>query len=403
MPTLTFKYRVYPCREIEKKLAETLETCRWLYNRLLEESKKAKEKGKPLRMYDCHNMIPLLKKENPSLNNVYSKVLQMVSQTMWGNIHGLSQLKKNGRRIGNIRFKGAGWYKTLNYNQSGFRIGVNTLSLSKIGDIRIKMHRPVQGKVKGVIVKREGEKWYAIVQTDTEVLALPDNDRIVGIDVGLKAFAVDTDGHEFENPRYLDRTLDRVKRVQRNLSRKKKDSNNREKAKAKLAKVHDKVKNQRNDFLHKLSRFYINMYGTICVEALDVKSLNENPASRGLHRNIHDAGWARFLAMLSYKAESAGRRLVTVEPRNTSQACSQCGSIVHKELKDRIHDCPYCGLVIDRDKNAAYNILIAGMGHPVGPVESKPLLHLTVEQALAMNQEATAFSGGSSHWSKPLY
>jgi putative transposase len=391
MPTLTNKYRMYQNRETETRLAEAIETCRWLYNRLLEETKKAREVGKPLRMYDCHNIIPTLKEENPALNNVYSKVLQMVSQTLWANIRGLSQLKKNGRRIGHIRFKGNGWCKTLNYNQSGFSFDVDVLHLSKIGDVRVKLHRPIQGKVKGVVVKREGEKWYVLVQVDTEVHALPKNDRIVGIDVGLKAFAVDTDGHEFENPRYLGRTLEHIKNAQRNLSRKKKGSRNREKAKAKLAKLCDKVNNQRNDFLHKLSRFYANMYGTICVENLDIKGLNEKPASHCMHRNIHDTGWAGFLSMLDYKAESAGRRLVKVEARGTTQRCYKCGNIVHKELKDRIHDCPYCGIKIDRDYNAAYNILIAGMGYPIEPVEPGPLLHLTAEQALAMKQEATAF------------
>jgi len=391
LPTLTNKYRIYPNREAETKLAEALETCRWLYNRLLEETKKAKGAGTPLRMYDCHNMIPSLKEENPALENVYSKVLQMVSQTLWANIRGLAQLKKNGRRIGHIRFKGAGWYKTLNYNQSGFSFDGDVLHLSKIGDIRVKMHRPLQGKVKGVVVKREGEKWYAVVQMDTEVHALPKNDRMVGIDVGLKSFAVDTDGHEFENPRCLGHTLGRIKTAQRVVSRKKKGSSNREKAKSKLAKLHEKVNNQRNDFLHKLSRFYVNTYGAICVEDLDVKGLKEKGHSRGLHRSIHDAAWARFLSMLDYKAESAGRRLVKVEARGTTQRCSRCGNIVPKELKDRVHDCPHCGLVTDRDYNAAHGILIVGMGHPVEPVEPRPLLHLTAEQALAMNQEAAPF------------
>lgn len=391
---LSYKYRIYPNRETEAKLAAALETCRWLYNRLLEETKKAKESGTPLWMYDCHNMIPVLKYENPALGDVYSKVLQMVSQTLWANIRGLSQLKTNGKRIGHIRFKGTGWYKTLNYNQSGFSFVGDVLHLSKIGDIKVKMHRPLGGKAKGVVVKREGDRWYAVVQVDTEVHVLPPCEKMVGIDVGLKSFAVDTDGHEFENPRYLGHTFDSIKKKQCNVSRKKKGSNNREKANARLRKLHGKVSNQRNDFLHKLSRFYVNTYGTICVETLDVKGLKEKGHNRSLHRNIHDAGWARFVAMRDYKAESAGRRLVKVDPRDTTQRCSSCGNVVPKTLKDRIHDCPHCGLRVDRDYNAAVNILIAGMGHPDVPVEPWPLLRLTVEQALAMNQEATAFRLG---------
>jgi len=391
MPTLSNKYRMYPDKDAEVKLAEALETCRWLYNRLLEEIRKANESGTPLRMYDCHNMIPLLRKENQSLGSVYSKVLQMVSQTLWANIRGLAQLKKNGRRVGHIRFKGAGWYKTLNYNQSGFSLNGNILHLSKIGDIKVKMHRPLQGKVKGVVIKREDKKWYAIVQMDVEINELPRNDRVVGIDVGLKTFAVDTDSHGFENPRYLGKTLDRIKTAQRNASRKQKGSKNREKARIRLAKLYLKVYDKRSDFLHKLSRFYVNTYSTICVEDLDVKGLTEKGHNRGLHRSIHDAAWARFVAMLDYKAESAGRKLVKVDARGTTQRCSGCGKTVLKTLGDRVHDCPYCGLLVDRDENSAYNILIAGMGHPAEPVEPKPLLRLTAEQALAMNQEATAF------------
>lgn len=394
MPTLASKYRICPNRETETKLLEALETCRWLYNRLLEDSNTARKAGKPLNKYDMQNSIPRLKEENPALDTVYSKVLQMVNYTLWGNIRGLSQLRKNGMRIGHIRFKGTGWYKTLNYNQSGFSFNGSMLHLSKIGDIHIKMHRPIDGKVKAVIVKREGTRWYAVVQTDTEIHVLPKNDSVVGIDVGLKSFVVDSDGNTFDHPHYLGKTHAHIKVAQRNLSRKTKGSNNREKARAKLAKLFDKVNNQRNDFLHKVSRYYVNTYGTICVEDLDVKGLKEKGHYKGMHRNIHDAAWARFVMMIDYKAESAGRQLIKVEARGTTQRCSQCGNTVSKELKDRVHDCPYCGLKVDRDYNAAMNILIAGLGQPEEPVELKPLRRLTAEQALAMKQEAPPFRAG---------
>ena len=286
MQTLTTRYRIYPDRETEAKLVEALESCRWLYNRLLEETKKAKDAGKPLRMYDCHNLIPALKKENVALNDVYSKALQMVSQTLWANIRGLVKLRKRGHEIGHIRYKGKGWYKTINYNQSGFRFDGNTLSLSKIGKIRIELHRPIEGKVKGVIIKHGDGKWYAIVQTDSPAKLLPDNSAIVGIDVGLSNFVMDSDGNSFENPRCFGRSLEKIKIAQRRLSRKQKDSNNREKARKWLSKMHEKVNNQRNDFLHKVSRYYVNNYGTIFVEDLDVKALKEKGHSKGLHRNI---------------------------------------------------------------------------------------------------------------------
>jgi putative transposase len=394
MPTLTNKYRIYPNRETDAKLVEALETCRWLYNRLLEEMKTAKEAGKPLRMYDCQNLIPALKAENPALKNVYSKALQMVNNVLWGNVYGLAEQRKRGRRIGHIRFKGQGWYKTLNYNQSGFSFAGDVLSLSKIGTVRMELHRPITGKVKGVIVKREGERWYAVVQMDVEPQPLPDNGAMVGIDVGLESFTVDSDGNSFENPRYLGKSLDKIKTAQRRLSRKKKGWANREKAREKLAKLHDKVENQRNDFLHKVSRFYVNNYGMICVEDLDVKGLKEKGCNKGLHRNIGDAAWSRFLMMIGYKAESAGRTVVKVEARGTSQHCSRCGGEVPKKLRDRVHDCPHCGYKVGRDYNSARNILIAGVGHAIELAEPTPLLRISVEQALAMRQEAPHFRAG---------
>jgi putative transposase len=394
MQTLTTKYRIYPDRGAEARLSGAMESCLWLYNRLLEECKKAKDAGKPLRMYDCQDMIPVLKKEYPALNGVYSKALQMVNITLWANIRGLAGLRKRGRKIGHIRYKGKGWYKTLNYNQSGFRIEGDMLSLSKIGMVRMELHRPVDGKVKGVIIKHGDGKWYAVVQMECPAKRLPDNGAVVGIDVGLSNFTVDSDGNGLENPHSLGRSLEKIKIAQKMLSRKQKGSNNREKAKRRFSMLHEKVNNQRNDFLHKVSRYYVNNYGTICVEDLDVKGLIEKGHSKGLHRNIQDAAWSRFLGMIGYKAESAGRKVIKVKARGTTQQCSRCGNIVKKTLKDRVHDCSVCGFVADRDYNAACNILIAGVGHAVELAEPKPLLRITVEQALTMRQEAPSFRAG---------
>ena len=394
--TQSFKYPLFPDKVTQLKLVESLDICRWLYNRLLQELNVAKEEGIKLKTYDTQNMIPSLKLENPKLNLVYSKVLQMVNYTLWSNIKGLSASKKNGRKIGHIRFKGHGWYKTMNYNQSGFKLDQDhgRLHLSKIGDIKIKMHRKVQGCIKAILIKREGERWFAIVQADQEPEALPENGNSVGIDVGLKSFAVDTEGKSVENPRFAKRAATKVKNIQRRLSRAKKGSNNRQKLLDKLNKVHERINNQRIDFLHKLSRHYVNNYDVICVEDLDIKGLKERGQSIGMHRNIHDASWSKFIFMLSYKAESAGRKLIKVDPRNTTQRCSACGSIVMKELSDRVHVCPYCGFSCDRDYNASRNILITGMEQPVAPIKPKPLHHISVMQVLAMKWEALPFRVG---------
>jgi len=334
--------------------------------------------------------IVTLKEENPFLKDVYSKVLQMVNYTLWSNLRALSQTKKKGRKIGKLRFKSASRYRTLNYNQSGFKIDRehSTITFSKIGAIPFRMHRPYSGDVKGVLITRSGDRWYVIVQAEQTVSASKREGRSVGIDVGLDSFAVDSDGIVIENPRFYEHSLDRIRKLHQSIARKKRLSQNWKKAKGKLEKAYDHITNQKNDFLHKLSRRYVDTYATICVEDLNIKDLKENGKSRGLRRNIHSASWGRFFSYLSYKAESAGTNFIQVDPRDTTQLCANCGSIVKKELSVRVHDCPYCGFVADRDYNAAVNIHRVGMEQPFEPVEPIPLHHISVVQVLAMKQEA---------------
>ena len=270
---ISYKYPIFPSNITQWKLAENLDACRWLYNRLLEDLNDAKEKGIKLKTYDTQNMIPSLKVENPKLNLVYSKVLQMVNYTIWSNIKGLAVSKKNGRKIGHIRFKGYGWYNTLNFNQSGFKIDQDhgILHLSKIGDMRIKIYRKIEGCIKAVIIKREGERWFAIVQVDQEPQPLPETEEAVGLDVGLTYFVVDSEGNEIENPRCAEQSEDKLAGLQRKLARAVRGSNNYGAIKDKIAKLHKRINCQRDDFLHKLSRTYVNNFDIICVEDLDVK------------------------------------------------------------------------------------------------------------------------------------
>jgi len=393
---ISYKYRAYPDKDTEARLNTALDTCRWLYNRLLEELNVARENGISLKMHKTQAQIVTLKAENPILKEVYSKVLQMVNYTLWSNISALTQSKNNGRKIGKLRFKGAHRYRTLNYNQSGFKIDLehSTITFSKIGTIRFNMHRPYTGRVKGVLITRSGDHWYVIIQAEQEIPEPKANGRSVGIDVGLNSFAVDTNGRVIENPRFYEHSLDRIRKLQQSVARKKRFSNNRKKAKNKLEKAYEHVNNQRKDFLHKLSRQYVDNYNVICVEDLNIKGLKENGNHTRLHRSIHDASWGRFFSYLSYKAESAGTRLIKVNPKNTSQMCSNCRSIVKKNLSDRVHECPYCGFVANRDYNAAANIHRVGMEQPFEPVEMIPLHHISVMQVLSMKQEARAFRPG---------
>jgi putative transposase len=354
-----------------------MELCRWLYNRLLSELNLAKEKGIKLKQTDTQALIVDLKKEKPELGEVYSKVLQMVNYQLWSNIHALAGLKRNGRKVGRLRFKGAGWFKTLNYNQSGFRLENGRLVLSKVGEIPIKLHRKIKGEVKGVIVKRERSgKWYAIFQVEDKPESLPKTGRTVGIDVGIKYFLTDTDGRQIENPRFYERSLERIRVRHKQLSRKQKGSRNREKARVRLARAYEKLVNQRDDFLHKLSRFYVNNYDLIAVENLNIAGMVKN---RNLAQKILDASWGKFLHNLSYKAERAGRTVVKVNPRGTSQNLPEG---------------------MDRDYVAACRILSLGLGRPeVTPVEMGSLLSVSAQavvagQAPSLKQEAPCESWG---------
>ena len=380
---LSYKFRIYPSKTLQQILNEQIELCKWLYNRLLSELNKAKDECRKLKPKDTQALIVKLKREeNPELNKVYAKVLQMVNYQLWSNIKALAKLKQNGKKVGKLRYKTGNSFKTLNFNQSGFGIDFENkkLILSKIGSIPIKLHRPVEGKIKGVIVKRERSgRWYAIVQVENDSKPLPPTGKTVGIDVGIRHFLTDSDGRHVENPRFYERTLKSIKILQKNLSRKQKGSKNREKARIRLAKAYEKLVNQRNDFLHKLSRFYVDNYDLIMVEDLKITNMVRN---HRLAQKILDASWSKFLQMLSYKAERAGRRVVKVSQRGTSQ-----------ENEEKIKD---------RDYRAAVNILnrgLSGLGRPLAPVEERPLLLVTAEaviegQVSSMKQEAPCESVG---------
>lgn len=402
---ISYKFRIYPSKTVEAKLNEQLELSRWLYNRLLEEINRARKEGRKITRKDTQALIVKLKQEKPELKKVYSKVLQMVNYQLWSNIKALSGLKKRGKKVGKLRYKTSpNSFKTLNFNQSGFKIDFERrkLILSKVGEIPIRLHRPIEGKIKGVIVKRtKTKKWFAIVQAEVDEKPLPQTSKVVGIDLGVQHFCVDSNGMAFENPLFLERTIEKIKKVQKDLSRKQKGSKRREKTRLRLAKLYEKLENQRNDFLHKLSRYYVNNYDVVVVEDLEVKDMVENGKSSTLNRHIHDSAWAKFLSLLSYKAERAGRRVVRVKPANTSRRCANCGYVVEDlSLKDRWFICPKCGWEADRDYNASLNVLDVGLGRSRTPVEGEPLLLVipsrkVIEgQVLSVKREAPCVSKG---------
>ena len=375
----SYKFRLYPNKEQEEKLMWTLEKCRQTYNFFLDELNKQEIIDKSL----IQGLLPDMKICEPELNDIYSKVLQYECYRLFSNLRTLSRLKKNGRKVGKLRFKGKNWFKTFTYNQSGFDL-IQTgkrnhgLRLSKIGEIPIRVHRKVEGKIKQITIKKYSSgKWFAIFSVEKKTRTVQKViEKVVGIDVGITHFTADSDGNYVDHPHYLDKSLKKLKRECRQPSRKKKKSNNRKKQKLRRAIVYEKVTNQRSDFLHKISRVYVNTYDCIVVENLNIRGLIDITYNS---RNLIDSSWDKLIHMMSYKAETAGKTLIKVEPRGTSQRCSSCGEIVKKEIYVRTHECPYCGTELERDFNASLNILKLGL-ETIGqglseftPVEIKPL------------------------------
>jgi putative transposase len=310
---------------------------------------------------DLNYFLTELKESEPWLYNHHSKMLQMVSTQIDGAQKSLAELQKNGHKTGSLKFARFSKYNTFVYNQSGFAIKDSFLHLSKIGKIKIITHREISenNTIKQITVsKSKSGKWHACVTCDiveplfniTKISFA----KVVGIDVGIKSFVYDSDEHNTPNPLNLKKMLKPLARAQRKVSRRVKGSNNRLKAIKHLQRIHERITNRRNDFQHKLSSIYANHYDVIFVEDLQLTNMVKN---HKLAQSIMDSSWSSFLQKLEYKC----KLLIKVPARNTTIDCSRCGSKVPKNLAIRIHRCTVCGLVLDRDYNAAINILKKGL------------------------------------------
>ena len=354
---------------------QTLEECRWLYNRLLEERKLAWEAGDAsVSLYDQHKRLVHLKAECPSLETVHSQVLQNVALRIDLAFKAFFRRVKAGEKPGYPRFRGQGRYDSFCYPQapSGCQLQGDRLVLSKIGAVRVVLHRPLEGDPKTVCIRRSATgKWYAAFSCENiSAMALPASEAQVGIDVGLESFAVLSDGASIENPRFFRHEEQTMARAQRRLSKEAKGTAKRRKRKKVVARIHERISNRRRDFAHQHSRRIVNRFGVIAVEDLSINRMVHNHC---LSKSIMDAAWSQFAACLSYKAESAGRRYVAVNPAYTTQDCSRCGHRQPVPLSERVYHCPCCGLEMDRDHNASLNILrlgreslarLAGTGSP---------------------------------------
>ncbi|MCE5339263.1 MAG: transposase [Methanomicrobiaceae archaeon] len=340
------RYRAYPSHPVEQRLFNGFARCSFVRHWCLE-----------TKVYR-DSCLPKLKEEYPELKEVHSKVLQNVVQQIVHNLIALRGLKAKGRKAGKLRKK---WLHSMIYEQSGFKLTGNRLWLSKIGEMRIELSRPVPGRIKQIVIKHtRAHKWFVAIISETPDTPEPTTGtRAVGIDLNLENFSTDTDGVVFEHPHNVRKAAKRLRRAQRQLSRAVKGSGNRRKQRVKVARIHEKVENRRNDFLHKWSRYYVDNYDHIALEHLNIKPMVESLESklRGRSKAILDAAWYKARAFIQYKAANAGTYVHIIEPAYTTQDCFICGYREKKDLSQRTHCCPVCGYTVPRDLNAAQNIL----------------------------------------------
>ncbi len=359
----TYKYRLYPTRKQTKELEWTLETCRILYNScLVDRNRHYEQTGKGLSRIDQQKILVRDKKNIEYLMNIHSQVLQDVLFRVEKAYKAFfRRLKDRNGKAGYPRFKNIDRYDSITYTQSGFKIiEPAKLALSKIGCIKLKLHRNINGAIKTCNIKKEADKWYVCFSVEYEPVRKPIPAQQIGIDVGIKSFAVLSNGEEVDNPKYLVKSEEKLIKKQKRLSSKKKGSNNRKKARMLVAKLHKKVSEQRRDFHHKVSRKIVDNHGYIVVEDLQIKNMVKN---HNLAKSINDAGWGQFLSFLTYKAEEAGCYVEKVNPRNTSKSCSICG-YVYKDMTLSVRNwvCPICNTEHNRDINASINILNKTIG-----------------------------------------
>ncbi len=362
----SFKFRIFPSRSQTTKLENTLELCRQLYNAALQERREAwKLNRKSITYLDQQNVLPEIKAIREDVAEIHSQVLQDVLRRLDKGFKAFFQRVKQGK-AGFPRFKSKNRYDSFTYAQSGFALKGNKLQLSKLGLFKIKWHREIIGKIKTLTITRSSTgKWFACFSVETTEEILEPTNQQIGIDVGIKSFCTFSDGTEIDNPKFFRFDEKDLAKAQRKKNRKR------------AAKIHERIKNRRNNFVHQVSRYLVDNFDLIVFEKLKVSNMVKN--SR-LAKSIADASWSKLFELTSYKAENAGRTMIQVNPRNTSQNCSGCGELVKKDLSVRVHHCSSCGLTLDRDENAAINILRLGL-ESVGnqSVEATSKLCLVVE------------------------
>ena len=372
----TYQEKLKPTPQQARALEQVVWRCRTLYNTALEQRISLyRQRGVSLTRYQQEAELKDIREALPEYAAIHSHVLQDVLARLDKTYQAFFRRVQAGAKPGFPRFQGRTRWHSFTYKEygNGARLDNGSLVLSKIGRIAVRWSRPIAGSIKTVTISREADGWYvcfSCAEVPTEPLPL--TGRETGIDVGLKVFLITAAGEVVGNPRYYRKAERELKKAQQRVARRKKGSNRRKKAVKLLAKKQQHVRRQRTDFHHKTALMLVRTYDVVYYEAIQPANLSRRPApmpdgiggylpngakaKAGLNKSIHDAGWGHFLSLLTFKAAWAGKRVEAVNPAYTSQDCSGCGDRIQKSLSVRTHVCTTCGLVMDRDENAARNI-----------------------------------------------
>jgi len=384
-----YKFLLRPTSGQVRLLEACLEDTRQLYNAALEERREAwRMQRTSVSYYDQQQQLKEIRAADPGQYGRWAVTCERAAiRRLDRTFAAFFRRVKVGEKPGYPRFKGRGWWDSIEWPDHGNGCKwdsvphptVTRVRLMGIGHVRVHQHRAVKGTIKTITVKREGDRWYAILACDdVPAEPLPATGAVIGIDMGIASFLTTSDGEHVPNPRPLAATVERLTAAQQSLSSKKRGSNRRRKARARVAKLHGKVRCTRLDHAHKTALALVRSHDVIAHEALQVANMTRRPKPRpagdgtyepngaaaksGLNKSIHDAGWGVFLDVLRAKAESAGRVIVEVNPRHTSQRCASCGHVAAgNRASQAVFRCLSCGHEAHADVNAAQNILRAGL------------------------------------------
>jgi len=353
----TFAYRLYPSKPQARLLDSTLETCRRWYNQGLAERRDAyQQRGETVGKFAQLAQVKEQTARNPYAKGIHSHVLQVVVADLDQAFQAFFRRVKAGETPGYPRFRGRNRFDSVGFTEhgNGFKVDGRRLKLSGIGRVAVRWHRPLEGQIKTVRITRRAGKWYACFACEVETAPLPATGREIGVDVGVASLITTSEGKKEPHPGGYRAAQRKLRVIQRRVIRRKQGSASRRKAVRQLQRQHERIANTRTDYLKKLAHRRSAQYDRIALEDLRITTMVRN---RHLAKSIWDAGWGYLVQHLTSKAAEAGRVVLLVAPRYTSKTCSQCGHIFESlSLSDRWIDCG-CGLSMDRDHNAAVNIL----------------------------------------------